>query len=264
MKFDMDYENRYIIVEKHENKVAKMIFNKPPLNLNSKDSMTEMRDALRRVDMDDEINVLVITGTGKKAFNCGSDLSEYESWKGNVANANFKLETDLFNTIEFLSKPVIAAIEGYCLGGGFELALSCDFRIMSETAKVSLPEIELGVFPGSGGMFRLPKIIGQSKALEIMFLGDMIDASICLELGIADRLVDEGKVIEKAMVLAGRIAAKPSNVIGAIKKGTREFWLKSSKENYYPNLEMIEDIYNQYNAIEGIDAFLSKRKPDFK
>jgi enoyl-CoA hydratase/carnithine racemase len=260
----MIYENKHILVEKLENKIAVLTINKEPFNLTCKESMTEFRKILRSLETDKDVNVVVITGSGEKSFCCGGDLSEFEDWKGRMAEANFKLETDLFNMIEFLTKPIIAAIDGYSLGGGFEMALACDFRIMSKKSKVSLPEIQLGVFPGSGGMYRLPKIVGYSKALEIMLTGEMIDAEECFKLGIALKLTENGKALESALELAEKIASKANNAVMATKKGTRDFWLKTSEENYYHCLTMIEDIYNQYNAYEGVDAFLEKREPRFE
>jgi enoyl-CoA hydratase/carnithine racemase len=260
----MGTSEELILVEKCDNHVAKIIMNSSPLNLNSIQSLTEMKESVRALDLDEDVKAIIITGAGTKAFNCGSDLSEYDYWKEDIINRKFKLETDLLNMIEFSTKPYIAAIEGYCLGGGLEVALACDFRIISEKTKMGSPEIDLGVFPGAGGLFRLPRVVGRSKAMEMMMLGEIVDADECIAIGLADKKVESGEVMASSIDLAEKIALKPSNVIGAIKKGTREFCVESSKENYYPNLEMIEDIYNQYNAIEGIDAFLSKRRPEFK
>jgi enoyl-CoA hydratase/carnithine racemase len=252
-----------ILVEKRADKVAVVTMNNPPMNLNTLDSMAELRETMRLLDNDADVHALVLTGAGTRAFNVGSDLSGFTGLRGNFVNTKYKLELDMMNTIEILSKPVIAAIEGWCLGGGLEVALCCDLRVMSETTKIGLPEIDLGLFACSGGVFRLPKIIGQARAMEIMLTGKRMDAQECLRLGLANAVAPSGETVKAAVAMAGIIARKPLNVVKIIKKATRDMWLKTSEENYYPNMNLIEEVFNHPNGIEGVDAFLEKRDAKF-
>ncbi|MBK5242168.1 enoyl-CoA hydratase/isomerase family protein [Clostridium sp.] len=260
----MDYDNKLILVEKYDNKVAVITLNSPPLNLNSVASVNELSEVLRKIEIDDDINVVIITGAGVKAFDAGSDISEFKEMRGNFIGKSFKIENDMMNSLEYLSKPTIVAMEGFCMGGGLELALCCDIRIMSEATRVSVPEINLGIFPAAGGLHRLPKVVGQAKALEMMYLGESIDANECRELGLANHLAPVGETVKIAMEMAVKIAQKPTTAIKVIKKGIRKMWLKPSDENYYSNLDIIENIFSGFNGTEGVEAFLSKRKPNFK
>ncbi|MDR2050698.1 MAG: enoyl-CoA hydratase/isomerase family protein [Deltaproteobacteria bacterium] len=258
------YENKMILVEKKKNFVALVTLNNPPMNLNSIPSMLELGEAFRKLETDPEARVVVITGSGEKAFNVGSDLSGFKEMEGNFKGRKFKMEMDLMNSVEFFSKPTICAIEGYCMGGGLELACCCDIRIVSDKSVFSQPEINLGLYPASGGLYRLPKIIGQSRALELMYLGEAIDAAEACRLGLANKVVPAGSTLEYALAMAARISVKPPNALRVIKEGTRKMWLKDSKDNHYTNLEYIESIFNHYNGKEGVAAFLSKRPPEFK
>lgn len=258
------YENNLILVEKHENHVAVVTLNNPPMNLNSIPSMEELREDFRKLEKDTDVRVIILTGAGKKAFNAGSDISGFKDMQGNFKGLKFKMELDMMNTIEFISKPTICAIEGYCLGGGLELALTCDLRIVSDTAKFGQPEIKLGLYPAGGGLYRLPKIVGIGKAYEIMYLGDIFDSQEAYRLNLANKVVPSGMVVEEAMKMAERIAQMPSNVLAVIKQGAREMYLHESRDCYYQNLDFIDQIFDDYNGIEGVAAFLEKREPHFK
>jgi enoyl-CoA hydratase/carnithine racemase len=259
----VEYDNKLILVEKKENFVALITLNNPPMNLNSIPSMLELGEVFRKMETDAQARVVVLTGSGEKAFNVGSDLSGFQEMQGNFKGKKFKMEMDLMNSIEFFPKPTICAIEGYCLGGGLELACCCDLRIVSQTGKFAHPEINLGLYPAAGGIYRLPKIIGQAKALEMMYLGEMIDAGEALRLGLANKVVPAGEAAPAALEMAAKIALKPSNSLRVIKEGTRRMWLKESKDNHYANLDYIDGIFNHYNAKEGVEAFLAKRAPKF-
>ena len=261
---EITYRNDMVLVEKRPDRVALVTLNRPPLNLNTVASLEELRDAMRKLDRDGGVNVVVLTGSGTKAFNVGSDLTGFMAQKGDFVGKKFRMENDVMNNVEFLSKLVVCAIEGHCMGGGMELALACDMRVVAEDAKLSLPEVDLGVFPGSGGLYRLPRLVGPARALEIMALGDTLSGAECLRLGLANRLAPHGEAVPAALELAGRLARKPLNVLQAIKRGVREMGLRTSMENYYHNLDLVEDVYNQDNAFEGVGAFLEKREPRFR
>ena len=258
----MNYENKYILVEKNENHVAKITLNAPPYNLNTLASIKELTEVLRKIEKDDDIRAVVITGAGQKAFCAGSDIKDL--CIDDVKVSKFVGEINMMDAIEFLPKATIAAIEGFCMGGGLELVLCCDIRIIAENSKVSAPEINLGVFPAGGGLNRLPKVVGQAKALEMMYLGETIDAEECKRIGLVNKIVPAGETVAAAMEMAQKIAEKAPNCVRVIKKGVREMMLKSSAENHYPTLDLIDDVFHHDNCYEGTQAFLSKRKPEFK
>lgn len=259
----MEYKNSLILVEKKDY-VGIVTLNSPPLNLNTIESMEELREVFRKIEKDPEIRVVILTGSGLKAFNVGSDISGFKDMAGDFRGKKFYMETDMMNTIEFLPKPTICAIEGYCMGGGLELALCCDIRIGSDESIFALPEINLGLYPAAGGIFRLPKVIGLPKAYELMYTGDNIDSNEAYRLGLINKIAPKGSVLKEAMIMAEKIAKKAPSALIVIKKGARDMWLKNSKDNYYSNLDYIDQVFDNYNGVEGVNAFLEKREPEFK
>ena len=161
----MEYKNKLILVEKPRKNVALITLSNPPLNLVTLDLSAELRETLFKLEQDDEVRVIVLTGSGQRAFCVGSDVKEFPQVWDDVIGKKLQKENETFNCIEFLEKPVIAAMEGTVCGGGYEMAMACDLRIMSDISKIAQPEINLGVFPGSGGLFRLPRIVGAAKAI---------------------------------------------------------------------------------------------------
>ncbi len=260
----MKYKNNLILVEKPAKYVALVTLNNPPLNLVTLDLSAELKDTMFRLEKDDDVRAVVLTGSGQKAFCVGSDIKEFPEVWDDVIGKKLQKENETFNAIEFLEKPVIAAMEGTVCGGGFEMAMACDLRVLSEAGRISQPEINLGVFPGSGGLFRLPKLVGASKAMEMMFLGDFIEAAECLRIGLVNRLAPAGEVIDYAVKLAGNIAQKPFEAIKLIKKGVREIGMLSTEECFYKNLDFSRNVFKTADCAEGVDAFLNKRKPEFK
>lgn len=260
----MEYKNNLILVEKKDSYIGLVTLNSPPLNLNTIESMEELRDAFRKIEKDPDIRVVVLTGAGLKAFNVGSDLTGFKDMAGDFKGKKFYMETDMMNTIEFLPKPTICAIEGFCMGGGLEVALCCDIRIGSDESFYAAPEINLGLYPAAGGIYRLPKVIGLAKAYELMYTGDTIDADEAFRLGLINKVVSKGKTVEAAIEMAEKIAKKAPSALRVIKKGARDMWLKDSKDNYYSNLDYIDQVFDSYNGVEGVRAFLEKREPHFK
>ena len=261
---DTVFKNDLILVEKKENRVAVVTLNNPPMNLNSLASMAELAEDFRILRRDPEVSVVILTGAGTKAFNVGTDLHEMADMYGLYKEKKFYNEMLMMDNIEFFPKPTICAIEGYCMGGGLELALCCDFRIASETAKFSQPEISLGVFPGAGGLYRLPRIVGIGKALEMMYTGIAINAEEAYKYQLVNHVVPSGQTVAKAMELAERIAQFSPQALAAIKEGARRMWQKESKDNFHTNLDYIEPVFESANAQEGIQAFLDKRPAKFK
>ncbi len=259
----MDYSNKLIRVENKGKGVCLVTLTNPPLNLVTLPLRDEFNDALRKLEKDEAVRVVVLTGSGEKAFCVGSDVKEFPTVWDDVIGKKLQKENETFNAIEFLSKPVLCAMEGTVCGGGFEMAMACDIRILSDAGKIALPEINLGVFPGSGGLFRLPKLVGPYKAMEMMYLGEFADAQECLRIGLVNRLAPAGGVVAAALELAEKIALKPFEAIKLIKKGVRDLGHKTTEESFIDNLRYSAEIFKTKDCAEGVDAFLNKRKPVF-
>ena len=246
-----------------DNAVALVTLNNPPLNLVTLSLSQELRSVLKKLDQDDQVRVVVLTGSGKKSFCVGSDVKEFPEVWDDVISKKLQKENETFNAIEFLSKPVIAAMEGVVCGGGFEMAMACDMRILSDSGKIALPEINLGVFPGSGGLFRLPKLVGASRAMELMMTGKFIEAERCLEWGMVNRLAPAGSTVDAALELAWDIAKKPFEAIKLIKQGVRAIGMQTTEQCFYQNLRFSREIFQTRDCAEGVAAFLEKREAKF-
>lgn len=257
-------ETGLIIVEKLHHGVVKLVLNNPPLNLVTLELTGKLKKILDQLDQDESVRIVVITGNGEKAFCAGADIKEFMDVRDQVVEKKLAKENEALSSIEFLSKPVIAAIEGMALGGGCEIALACDIRIMSEKAKIGLPEIKLGVFPGSGGLFRLPRLVGASRALELLYLGKIIDAGEAFNIGLVNQVVPEGEAEKTALNMAEKIAQQPIEAIKAIKMGVRESFLLSHKENVDLSLKLSDKVFQTEDCAEGVSAFFEKRSPQFK
>ena len=260
----MEYKSKLVLVEKPVKNVALLTLNNPPLNLVTLELSAELRETLFKLEHDDEVRVVVLTGSGSRAFCVGSDVKEFPHVWDDVIGKKLQKENETFNAIEFLSKPVIAAIEGNVCGGGYEMAMACDLRILAESGRIAQPEINLGVFPGSGGLFRLPKLVGASKAMEMMFLGEFIEAKDCLALGLVNKIAPDGEAVKTVLEMAAKIAEKPFEAIKLIKKGVREIGMVPTEQCFYKNLEFSKTIFQTPDCAEGVDAFLHKRAPKFK
>ncbi|QKJ86917.1 enoyl-CoA hydratase/isomerase family protein [Paramixta manurensis] len=243
--------------------VAVVTLNNPPLNLVTLALSKQLRETLQSLDADEAVRVIVLTGSGQKAFCVGSDIKEFPEVWDNVIEKKLQKENETFNTIEFLSKPVIAAMEGVVCGGGFEMAMACDLRVLSANGKIALPEINLGVFPGSGGLFRLPKLIGAARAVELMMTGEFVEAQQCLAWGMVNRLAPAGSVLDVAVSLAQQIALKPHEAIKLIKQGVREIGMQPTDQCFLKNLRFSENIFRTADCAEGVAAFLEKREAKF-
>ncbi len=260
----MDYANKLVLVEKPQKGVALLTLNNPPLNMVTLDLSAELLATLGKIDRDDDVRVVVLTGSGSRAFCVGSDIKEFPKVWDDPIGKKLRRENEAFNALEFLDKPVIAAMEGNVCGGGSEMSMACDMRVLAENGKMAFPEINLGVFPASGGVFRLPKLVGPAKALELMYLGEFVDAAECLRIGLVNWTAPAGKTVAKALEVAGKIALKPFESVKIIKKGVRELWLKPTTESFLDNLRLSATIFATPDCAEGVSAFLEKRPPSFK
>lgn len=259
----MEYANQLLKVSVKDF-VAVVTIDRPPLNILTLELSDEMRDTFHRLEEDTAVRVIVLRGSGEKAFCVGADIKEFPSVWDDVIGKKLLNENLAIDGIELLEKPVIAAMEGNTMGGGCEIAMACDMRIMSETGRIGLPEINLGVFPGSGGLYRLARYVGIAKAYEMLYTGKIIDAQEALSIGLVNRIVPAGETEAAAVELAKVIADKPFEAIKLIKKGVRELWQKTTEENFRPNLELSKTVFKTPDCAEGVDAFIHKRSPQFQ
>ncbi len=258
----MNYINELVKVSIN-NYVAVLALNNPPLNLITLQMSSELRDTLHKIENDPNVKVVVIKGRGNKAFSAGADIKEFPEVWDDVIGKKLMNENLAIDDIELLEKPVIASIEGNALGGGCEIAMACDIRVIGESSKIGCPEINLGVFPGSGGLYRLARLVGIAKAYEMLYLGEIISAAQALEIGLVNKITEDGKAEEEAIYLAKRIAEKPTAAIKLIKRGVRELWQKETENIFRKNLEFSKEIFKTKDCAEGVDAFINKREPQF-
>ena len=252
----MAFEN--IILEK-EDGIATIIFNRPDaMNALNNQTRAEFGEAVADIAADDTVKVLILTGSGK-AFVAGSDIKEFNQTTAFAAHNITRLGA----MVEKLDKPVIAAVNGFCLGGGCEIAMGCDIIIASEKAKFGQPEINLGIIPGGGGTQRLQRLVGACRAKELIFTGDIIRAEEADRIGLVNRVVPMDELMPAAKEIAKKIASKSAAALKlakqAINKGMQtglETGLEYEREMYSLSLTL-ED------KKEGVNAFLEKRKPNF-
>jgi enoyl-CoA hydratase/carnithine racemase len=215
------YKNRFVLVEEIDVAVALVTLNDPPLNLSSPASLRELWETLEKLARDPRVHVLVLTGAGGKSFSAGSDLNGFRETAGNPANRPFTPEKAALDSLEFIGKPTICAVEGYCMGSGLELACCCDIRVVSERAVFSRPEISLGLYPSGGGRSRLRDVVGPARALELMYLGEPIDAAEAHRIGLVNRIVPAGSALASALEMADVMTGKAPEALRAVKEEVR-------------------------------------------
>lgn len=236
----------------------------PPLNLVTKQLAQELHDALSSIAHAKDVRVLVVSGSGDRAFCAGSDVGEFEDLRGRVVEGKLLFERLVYRQLATLPMPTIAAIEGFALGGGLELALCCDLRVAGESSSLGMPELRLGVIPGSGGTQRLPQVIGPARAKEMIFLGDRIDANRAEQIGLVNRVVPTGQAVAEARRMAAEIAARgPLAVRGA------KTLIDMASENdldagLAAELDMSATLFETDDMLEGAAAFRERRHPVFR
>lgn len=245
-------------------KVAILTINRPD-KLNALSSKVHMEGvaALDEMRRDDTVRVVVITGSGEKAFIAGADISEFEG-QTPITQRNSFHERSLFNTIDIFSKPVIAMINGFCLGGGNELAMACDIRIASENARFSQPEINLGIMCGGGGTQRLTRLIGEGRAMEMALTGDMIDAATAHGFGLVNHVHPSDQLEAETMKLAEKIAEKAPIALQLSKEAVKFASRSNLDEGLRREVDLFAICFSTEDKKEGVSAFLEKRKPEFK
>ena len=242
--------------------VGVLTLDNPPLNLTTLTTLDKLQAACRDIAADERVRVLVVTGTGK-AFCAGSDVKEFPDVRADVVARKLARENAAFAAIERLPVPVIAALNGFALGGGAEIALACDIRIMDETARIGFPEVKLGIFPGSGGIFRLPRLVGSAKAYELLYTGDLIDAREALRIGLVNRLAPAGDALTAALALAETLAARPALALSLIRAGVRDSLAQTTEEAVGRTLADSHKVFTGPDLEEGVAAFFAKRAPVF-
>ncbi|WP_144893550.1 enoyl-CoA hydratase/isomerase family protein [Flavobacterium tiangeerense] len=257
----MNYEN--ILVTTQEN-IATVTINRPTkLNALNVATISDLNKAFKLLSKNNEIRAIILTGSGEKAFVAGADISEF---------ANFSIEQGsqlaaegqekLFDFIENLKTPVIAAVNGFALGGGLELAMSCHFRIASANAKMGLPEVSLGVIPGYGGTQRLPQLVGKGRAMEMIMTAGMVTADEAYRIGLVNHVVSEDELIEFCTNIANKIIKNSPYAIGkAIKAVNANF--KEGKNGFETEIKSFGKCFGTEDFKEGTTAFLEKRKAVF-
>lgn len=252
-----------LLVERR-NRVALVTINRPEkrnaLNIRTRQegalALEELRD-------DESVGVVVFTGAGDKAFVAGADIGEF-SGRTALTQRDVMLGRSLFTAVDTFPKPVVAMVNGYCLGGGCELALACDIRIASDRASFGQPEINLGIIPGGGGTQRLTRLVGEGKAMELILTGDIIDAQTAYQIGLVNMVVPAADLEAKTMELANRIAEKSPVALALAKEAVKIASRSNLEEGLRREVDLFALCFSSEDKDEGVSAFLEKRKPQFK
>ncbi|MEO0957312.1 MAG: enoyl-CoA hydratase [Pseudomonadota bacterium] len=256
----MAYET--IIVERKEN-VALIRLNRPAaMNALNSELMRELGGALKKADAEEEIGAIVITGN-EKAFAAGADIKEMRP-KSFTDAFREDFITAEWETVTRIRKPVIAAVSGYALGGGCELAMMCDFILAADTAKFGQPEINLGVMPGAGGSQRLTRFVGKSKAMDMNLTGRFMDAEEAERSGLVSRLFPADSLVDEALAVAQKIADKAPLAVMATKEAVNRSYETTLSEGVRFERRLFHALFATEDQGEGMDAFIEKRTPHFK
>ncbi len=244
--------------------ITNITINRPSkLNALNKETIQELHAALRVAELDADTKVIIITGSGEKAFVAGADISEFADFSvaegGKLAAKGQEL---LFDYVANLSTPVIAAVNGFALGGGLELAMAAHFRIASDNAKMGLPEVSLGVIPGYGGTQRLPQLVGKGRAMEMIMTAGMIDANQALQYGLVNHVTTLEELLPLAEKIASKIMRNSSVAIGAAIKSVNASF-EDGVNGFKTEIEQFGNCFGTEDFKEGTSAFLEKRKAEF-
>lgn len=257
----MAYVN--VLLEK-EDRIAILYINRPKaLNALNRETLLEIKSAVTEINEDPDIDVLIITGAGDKSFVAGADIAFMQNMSAVEGRQFGLLGNEILRFIEKMEKPVIAAVNGFALGGGCELAMSCDFRIASTKAKFGQPEVGLGITPGFGGTQRLPRIIGSGMAKQLLYTADVINANEALRIGLVNAVVEPDELLDHVKKIAQRIISKAQLAVRFCKTAANE----GIQTDIDRAIEIEADIFGLCFATadqtEGMTAFVEKRKPEF-
>ncbi|MFC1529452.1 enoyl-CoA hydratase/isomerase family protein [Gemmatimonadota bacterium] len=252
------------LIYEHSDGVGLLTIDRPEkMNAISTELTSELDGLLDWIEQDASIRVLIITGQGEKAFVAGADIEELVDRDARQGREVTRLRQELFARIENLTIPVIAAINGYALGGGLELALACSIRICSENAQFGAPEVKLGIIPGDGGTQRLPRLVGLGRAMELILTGDFIDAGLAHQIGLVNHVFAQEELLEKAHELAMKIAARPPLAVQYAKQAVNRSMEGDTAGGYTLESYLHALCCTTSDKQEGVTAFLEKRKGTF-
>ncbi len=257
----MNYDN---IIVSSQGGLCTITINRPSkLNALNRETIQELHEAFKAANTNSEIQVVIITGSGEKAFVAGADISEFADYSVEEgADLAAKGQELLFDFVENMTTPVIAAVNGFALGGGLELAMSAHFRIASDNAKMGLPEVSLGVIPGYGGTQRLPQLVGKGRAFEMIMTAGMINAEQALNFGLVNHVVSQEELMPLCEKIASKIMRNSSIAIGAAINAVNAGF-KTDTNGYDEEIKQFGACFGTEDFDEGTSAFLEKRKADF-
>jgi enoyl-CoA hydratase len=257
----MDYQN--ILFQVAEG-VATITFNRPKvLNAMNSEVMTELAHALKVCDRDDAVKALILTGSGEKAFVAGADISQMQNNTPAEVTKFMEQGQETLRFMETMGKPSIAAVNGFALGGGTEIALACDMRIAAENARFGQPEILIGILPGWGGTQRLPRLVGTGIAKELILGGGQIDAKRAYEIGLVNKVVPLANLMEEARKMAAKFVALPGFALKMAKNSINYGFDMSLDNAIRLEVTSVAQCFSTQDQKEGMKAFLEKRKPTF-
>jgi enoyl-CoA hydratase len=257
----MAYEN--VLLER-DDRFAVLSINRPKaLNALNKDTLEEIKQAVQEVSADDSIDVLIITGAGDKSFVAGADIAYMQNLTAVEGRAFGALGQEVFMMIEAMEKPVIAAVNGFALGGGCELAMCCDFRIASTKAKFGQPEVGLGITPGFGGTQRLPRLVGPGMAKQLLYTADVIGASEALRIGLVNQVVEQEVLMETVKGIAKKILSKAQVAVRLCKAAANEGMQTDIDRAMTIEADVFGICFSTSDQKEGMTAFLEKRSANF-
>ncbi|MED3562576.1 enoyl-CoA hydratase [Bacillus xiapuensis] len=248
----------------HEDQIATITINRPPANALSSGVLRELSTVLDEIETNREVKVVVIHGEGR-FFSAGADIKEFTTVSSAEDFSQLgKYGQDTFERMEKFPKPIIAAIHGAALGGGLELAMACHIRLVSETAKLGLPELQLGLIPGFAGSQRLPKYVGVARAAEMLFTSEPITGVQAVQYGIANHAYPENEVLENAYILARKISKKSPGSLQSVIQLLNYAKMEAFYEGVKKEAELFGKVFMSKDGQEGIQAFIEKREPNFK
>lgn len=254
-----------LLFENRENDVGILTINKPrSLNVLSQETILELEKFVDVQMPDENLKALIITGSGKKAFVAGADIEQMREMTKDEFIIYCKATHGIFNSLQQAQFPVIAAINGYALGGGCEFAIACDIRIASDNAKIGFPETKLGLFPCWGGTQRITRITGIGKAKELIFTGKMITAEEALKIGLVDNVVKQEKLLDEVLEMSGQIASNSPLAVNFAKKVINKGSDMDISQGLDYELENGLECFDSKDRVEGMSAFLEKRKANFQ
>jgi enoyl-CoA hydratase/carnithine racemase len=247
------------------NNIAVVTLDNPPLNVVFRGLTRALDEALDAIAADASVRTVIVTGKGTRAFCAGSDIAEFQPMMqpGRIGPEKLELQHKVFAKLDDLQKPTIAAVNGLAYGGGLEIAVCCDLIIADEKARFALPEIKLGVFPGSGGPVRVTRRVGEGRAKEMMFLGEPIDAPTAQAWGLINRVVPHGTALDAALALAATLAQRPPLALALCKQAIDLTFDASDKAAIAAALPLSERALTSTESQEGVQAFLNKKTPKF-